>query len=95
MILGIDIGGANTKITEIDGNNYKIHHIYFPMWKNNEKLTELLKKYSKGVDAVALVMTAELVDAYETKKEGVDDILNSVENAFNCPIYVLDADGNF
>ncbi|EHP87211.1 (4-{4-[2-(gamma-L-glutamylamino)ethyl]phenoxymethyl}furan-2-yl)methanamine synthase [Methanotorris formicicus] len=94
MILGIDIGGANTKITEID-ENYKIHHIYFPMWKNNEKLTELLKKYSKDVDAVGIVMTAELVDAYETKKEGVDDILNSVENAYDCPIYVLDADGNF
>ena len=97
MILGIDIGGANTKITELKDNSYKIHHIYFPMWKNSEKLTELLQKYNnENIKKVAVVMTAELADAYETKKEGVNDILNSVEKAFpNKEIYVFDVDGNF
>ena len=90
MILGIDIGGANTKITELK-EHYKIHHIYFPMWKNSEKLTELLQNYnSENIKKVAVVMTAELADAYETKKEGVNDILNSVEKAFpNKEIYVF------
>ncbi|WP_048057880.1 (4-{4-[2-(gamma-L-glutamylamino)ethyl]phenoxymethyl}furan-2-yl)methanamine synthase [Methanothermococcus okinawensis] len=97
MILGIDIGGANTKITELKEGDYKIHHIYFPMWKTNEKLTELLQTYNnKDIKKVAVVMTAELADAYETKKEGVNDILDSVENAFpNKEIYVFDVDGNF
>ncbi|WP_211204163.1 (4-{4-[2-(gamma-L-glutamylamino)ethyl]phenoxymethyl}furan-2-yl)methanamine synthase [Methanocaldococcus fervens] len=95
MILGIDIGGANTKITEIDGDNYKIHHIYFPMWKKKDELEDLLKNYADNVDYVALVMTAELADCYKTKKEGVEDIINKVENAFNCPIYVFDVNGNF
>ena len=96
MILGIDIGGANTKITELK-EHYKIHHIYFPMWKNSEKLMELLQKYNnENIKKVAVVMTAELADAYETKKEGVNDILNSVEKAFpNKEIYVFDVDGNF
>ena len=94
MILGIDIGGANTKITELEGDSYKIHHIYFPMWKKKDELTELLKDYNDA-DYVALVMTAELADCYKTKKEGVEDILNKVEKAFNCPIYVFDVNGNF
>jgi len=95
MILGIDIGGANTKITEIEGNNYKIHHIYFPMWKKKDELEDLLKNYNDNVDYVALVMTAELADCYKTKKEGVEDIINKVEKSFDCPIYVFDVNGNF
>ena len=94
MILGIDIGGANTKITELEGDSYKIHHIYFPMWKKKDELVELLKNYSDA-DYVALVMTAELADCYKTKKEGVEDILNKAEKAFDCPIYVFDVNGNF
>ncbi|WP_456371649.1 (4-{4-[2-(gamma-L-glutamylamino)ethyl]phenoxymethyl}furan-2-yl)methanamine synthase [Methanocaldococcus sp.] len=96
MILGIDIGGANTKIAEIDNDRYKIHHIYFPMWKKKEELSDLLKSYNNdNVEYVALVMTAELADCYKTKKEGVYDIINKVEQSFNCPIYVFDVDGNF
>jgi probable H4MPT-linked C1 transfer pathway protein len=95
MILGIDIGGANTKITEIERDNYKIHHIYFPMWKKKDELEDLLKNYNDNVDYVALVMTAELADCYKTKKEGVEDILNKVEKSFGSPIYVFDVNGNF
>ena len=95
MILGIDIGGANTKITKIEGDNYEIHHIYFPMWKKKDELEDLLKNYNNNVDYIALVMTAELADCYKTKKEGVEDIINKVENVFNCPIYVFDVNGNF
>lgn len=96
MILGIDIGGANTKITEIDDNgDFKVHHMYFPMWRNSNKLAEVLKTYGKGGEDIALVMTAELADAYETKKQGVDEILKAVEDAFDGDIYVFDVDGNF
>jgi len=94
MILGIDIGGANTKITELEEDSYKIHHIYFPMWKKKDELIELLKDYNDA-DYVALVMTAELADCYKTKKEGVEDILNKAKKAFDCPIYVFDVNGNF
>ncbi len=97
MILSIDIGGANTKITEMDDNYYKIHHIYFPMWKKSNELKELLKKYhSERVEKIGVVMTAELSDAYLDKKEGVNDILDSVENAFpDKKIYLFDVNGNF
>jgi len=97
VILGIDIGGANTKITELEGEYYRVHHIYFPMWKKHKKLIELLQRYNReDVRKVGIVMTAELVDAYRSKREGVEDILNTVERAFpDKDIYVFDVDGNF
>jgi len=97
MILGIDIGGANTKITELEGECYRIHHIYFPMWKKHDKLVELLRRFNREeVEKVGIVMTAELVDAYRSKREGVKHILEAVERAFpHRDIYVFDVDGNF
>ncbi|ENN96704.1 hypothetical protein J422_00621 [Methanocaldococcus villosus KIN24-T80] len=89
-MLGIDIGGANTKIVDIDNN--KVYHIYFPIWKMKDRLVDLLKDFSD--DKVALVMTAELADCYKTKREGVEDILNKVGSVFK-EVYVLDVDGNF
>ncbi len=100
MILGIDIGGANTKITKLNTNNsYTIDHIYFPMWMKNNELINLLSKYNNNnnkISKIALVTTAELADAYKTKKEGIENILNSVEEAFpNKEIYIFDVNGNF
>ncbi|MBW9223893.1 hypothetical protein KKP90_04880 [Methanothermococcus sp. SCGC AD-155-E23] len=97
MILGIDIGGANTKVTELKGGDYRIHHIYLPLWKRRDKLEELLKRYNReDVEKVGIVMTAELVDRYRSKREGVEDILKTVERAFpNKDIYIFDVEGNF
>ena len=38
------------------------------------------------IDAVGISMTAELVDAFETKTEGVIDIATTCENLFDCPV---------
>jgi probable H4MPT-linked C1 transfer pathway protein len=62
--------------------------VYFPIWKNPEKLEKILKKLtrrltrSKRLDLVAVTMTAELSDAYRTKREGVNRILIQIENVF-------------
>ena len=62
--------------------------MYFPIWKNPEKLEKILKKLtrrltrSKRLDLVAVTMTAELSDAYRTKREGVNRILIQIENVF-------------
>lgn len=84
-IAGFDIGGANTDVGIIEFNeeNNEIENIitdfkYLPMWyKNNElssSLLELLGSQKDNIDAIGISMTAELVDAYTTKKEGVIDI---------------------
>jgi probable H4MPT-linked C1 transfer pathway protein len=93
-IIGWDVGGANTKasLVEFSGDRIvKIRSIlrYFPIWLDGkERLPEVLKELKdellKGekIDGVAVTMTAELSDAYYTKREGVNHILDSVKIAF-------------
>ncbi len=99
-VLGYDVGGANTKAALVcvkKGKvlNAKVAVEYFPIWKKPEKLAEVLlnlkqKLGASSLDSVGLTMTAELSDAYQTKREGVNHILNCVSKTFpDVPIFVL------
>lgn len=103
--LGLDIGGANSKaaygVTQKGAiKEIKVAVEYFPVWKEPAKLTEALLKLKASLsqdklDCVGVTMTAELSDAYQTKREGVNHILDCVERAFTgLPIYVLNVDNN-
>ncbi len=102
-IAGFDIGGANTDlaIVNFDENGYiidiKIGFQYLPMWKCKEELsqvlTDLLGSEMSGIDAIGVCMTAELVDAYQTKSEGVLDIARRVGETFNLPIGYVGLEG--
>ncbi len=102
-ILGLDIGGANIKAAYIENKKLQIVTEYFPIWKDNKhNLSKILSKVKlevagkKNLDAVGVTMTAELSDAYFNKLEGVNHILDCVENTFrNIPIQVLNVDGGF
>ena len=98
-IAGFDIGGANTDLAVIDFEEGDIKNIevdfeYLPMWSNNDDLSqvliELIEKICpvSEIDAVGISMTAELVDAYDTKKDGVLDVVRKCEETFDCPIII-------
>ena len=102
-ILGLDIGGANTKAVFVTIKTGKIQRSkmaveYFPIWKSPEKLSDILlalknKLCTSKLDGIGVTMTAELSDAYQTKREGINHILSSVKQVFsNIPIFVLNAD---
>jgi (4-(4-[2-(gamma-L-glutamylamino)ethyl]phenoxymethyl)furan-2-yl)methanamine synthase len=100
-VLGFDIGGANTKAVYLHEKNgkvtVKVASQYFPFWKGSEKLSKILNDLTVKLglakfDALAVTMTAELSDAYQTKREGVLDILSQVEDSFKEPLYVLNSD---
>ncbi len=102
-VLGYDIGGANTKAAFISTQNGKLQDArvaveYFPVWKEPEKLTSVLltlkeRLGANRLDGLGVTMTAELSDAYTTKREGVHHILASVRKAFSdVPIYVLNTE---
>ncbi len=94
-VLGLDIGGANTKAVYLktkDGvvKEQRTSMEYFPIWKRGkEKLPQVLEKLRKKLvdstelDGVGVTMTAELSDAYWTKREGVNHILDSVTHIFH------------
>ena len=85
MILGLDIGGANTKAASSDGKFAEI--VYLPLWRN-APLDRVLKRLSElEPEALAVVMTGELADCYSSKIAGVESIKSAVKAAFNCPIY--------
>jgi probable H4MPT-linked C1 transfer pathway protein len=79
--LALDIGGANLKAA--DGDGFAITES-FPLWQCHQKLPEALRTLISSVpkvDHVAATMTGELADCFATKAEGVQSILNAVEEA--------------
>jgi probable H4MPT-linked C1 transfer pathway protein len=103
-VIGWDIGGANTKAAFIRTKNGCVEELktaieYFPVWKDLKKLVNLLLMLKEKLchvtmlDCIGLTMTAELSDAYQTKREGVNNILSCVAQAFpDVPVFVLDVD---
>lgn len=93
-IIGIDIGGANTKIASADGEIIELH--YIPLWKDTtlpESLEEIADRLSP--DKVSVVMTGELADCFADKNAGIDFIMRSVNNAFDCEVRYIDNRGLF
>jgi probable H4MPT-linked C1 transfer pathway protein len=101
-VLGLDIGGANTKAAFLETQDFRIKELrtsieYFPIWKRGkEKLPQVLEKLkgnlidSTELDGVGVTMTAELSDAYCTKREGVNHILDCATQVLNnVPMFVL------
>jgi probable H4MPT-linked C1 transfer pathway protein len=96
MILGLDIGGANLKAAAADR---RAASLPFPLWKQPERLAdtlaELLARFPDA-DQLAVSMTGELCDCFETKQEGVCAILEAVRIASGTrPIRVWSTDGHF
>jgi (4-(4-[2-(gamma-L-glutamylamino)ethyl]phenoxymethyl)furan-2-yl)methanamine synthase len=103
-VIGYDVGGANTKAAYIrvrDGKcfNARVAIEYFPVWKHPEELANVLLKLKHQLcecklDSIGVTMTAELSDAYQTKREGVNHILGCFMQAFaDVPINVLNTEG--
>lgn len=102
-IAGFDIGGANTDlaVVHIDESGgikvIKTDFKYFPMWLKKDELEKALLDLINGeindIDAVGICMTAELVDAYKTKEEGVIDIATKSKEVFGVPVGYISLKG--
>jgi len=82
-VLGFDIGGANIKAANADGNT---HAVAFPMWTEYSQLSSALVRIARDhfepPDMIAVTMTAELADCFATKAEGVSFVVEAVQTAF-------------
>src|SRR3990172_471635 len=78
-VVGLDIGGANLKAADADGRAVPRA---FRVWREpgglSAAIREILAQFSK-IDLLAVTMTAELADCFQTKREGVSRILDAVE----------------
>lgn len=91
--LGIDIGGANTKIATSDGSIVELH--YLPLWKDTT-LPQTLKDIAKRIDPdmAGVVITGELADCFEDKLHGLKFIMQAVEDAFECEVCYIGTGGD-
>lgn len=95
-VVGLDIGGANIKAALSDG---ECRSLSFPLWKSPEQLAASLTSLMGNwlpCCGIAVTMTGELADCFETKSAGVDRILNAVEQAAGkTPTAVWQTSGEF
>jgi probable H4MPT-linked C1 transfer pathway protein len=77
-MIGIDVGGANLKVVDSSG----VHIHYCPMWEDAPLETLLAGYRSSGEDDVAVVMSGELADCFESKMEGIGVIVDSIQEIF-------------
>lgn len=80
-VLGLDVGGANLKAATADKRAVSLP---FALWKQPDalpaKLAELTSQFPDATE-FAVTMTGELCDCYETKRIGVNAILDAVDFA--------------
>lgn len=77
-VLGLDIGGANLKAAHTDG---AARLVPFELWKNPAGLAPALRSLIADLpayDLLAVTMTGELCDCFETRRDGVNHILDAV-----------------
>jgi probable H4MPT-linked C1 transfer pathway protein len=95
-VLGLDIGGANLKAAHTDGRALSVP---FALWENPTGLADALRRLLSDMppaDALAVTMTGELCDCFESKRLGVLAILDAVKAAADeKPIHVWRNDGRF
>ena len=95
-VLGLDVGGANLKAAD---TRDAAESVPFPLWKHPDRLTAALRELAARFapwDALAVTMTGELCDCFETKAEGVAHILDACENLANGkPVRVWQTAGEF
>jgi (4-(4-[2-(gamma-L-glutamylamino)ethyl]phenoxymethyl)furan-2-yl)methanamine synthase len=95
----VDIGGANTKAAWLDGESLRTVSRAFEVWRDRAALSAVLRDVAAEVadgpaHAVAITMTAELSDAFRTKREGVAFVLDAAQDALGAgPLRVLTTAG--
>ena len=100
-IIGWDIGGVHTKAAWLPGGELaqaRIESRAFEIWKADNELPAVLRSVYRSLevgdpDAMAVTMTAELADVFESKRQGVLFVLNALRDTFpGTPLFVLSLD---
>ena len=104
-VVGWDIGGVNTKVARLsrtpDGPVLQSASVAYEIKDDPLALADTLARAASSVgseigDRHAVTMTAELSQAFRTKREGVEFILDALEATFvGCELHVYTVDGRF
>jgi probable H4MPT-linked C1 transfer pathway protein len=85
VVIGWDVGGANVKAARVEsgpgGRRVRVLSRPFEIWREKDALPAVLRAMGTELGpagATAVTMTAELSDAFRTKREGVGFVLDAV-----------------
>jgi (4-(4-[2-(gamma-L-glutamylamino)ethyl]phenoxymethyl)furan-2-yl)methanamine synthase len=85
-VIGLDIGGANTKAAVVDSNaRVRTASEPFEVWRDPGAMADVIAGVVAQLGAdripVALTTTAELVDVFPSKRDGVLHVLDATREA--------------
>jgi probable H4MPT-linked C1 transfer pathway protein len=94
-VIGLDVGGANLKAAHTNG---EASSVPFALWRNPSGLSGALRSLLATLppaSRLAVTMSGELCDCYESKRQGVAAILEAAAAAAPLPVRVWRSDGRF
>lgn len=98
-VTGWDIGGANLKAARLSADGLSAVQRPFAMWQQPEELATALAELSAQLGPAkqtGVTITAELSDAFRTKREGITFVLDAVQTALpETELKVFGVDGQF
>lgn len=98
-VTGWDIGGVNLKAARLDQTGLKTVQRPFAIWQRRGELVDALGQMAQELGPVpqaAVTITAELSDAFRTKREGVTFVLEALETALpDTNLQIFGVDGRF
>ena len=81
VTVGWDIGGAHLKLAAMSGTNLNVFQWPCPLWRGIQELVACLDTAFEQIGEQRcmhhLTMTGELVDIFDTREQGVKQILST------------------
>ncbi len=86
-VAGLDVGGAHVKAARIEaGRVVAVTQIASPLWQGIGRLDAALaeaRAFVGAVDRIGVVVTAELADTFESRRDGVAQVARRIGEAFS------------
>ncbi|MGD9783782.1 MAG: hydantoinase/oxoprolinase family protein [Hyphomicrobiaceae bacterium] len=86
LIAGLDVGGAHLKVAVVeDGRAIRVQQLMCPLWRGIDRLDTALAEATRivsGCDRVAVTMTGELSDLFESRRQGVGVLAERLTREF-------------
>lgn len=98
-VTGWDIGGVNLKAARLSAAGLQVVQQPFAIWQQRDDLTQALSRLSAQLGPApraAVTITAELSDAFRTKREGITFVLDAIRAALpETELKIFGLDGKF
>lgn len=99
-VTGWDVGGANLKAVHLGPEGLRVIQQPFAIWQERDELLDVLAEITSQLgpaECAGVTITAELSDAFRSKREGISFVLDALQSALpgGTRLLVFGTDGRF